>query len=116
MENVDALNEIFKKQQDMPAPNQMPNAGKKTKPGEKFDIYKCDYPWVDACDDKREMRLAYDCMREDGGFPDLTDYCLKKLKKLDPKYKTTADFNNYTPEQERAANADVLSFLSDMEK
>ena len=49
----------------------MPNATRKTKPGESFDIYKCDYPWVDACDDKREMRLAYECMKEDGGFPDL---------------------------------------------
>lgn len=52
---------------------------------------------MDACTDKREMRLAYECMRDDGGFPDLTHYCLKKLKQLDPKYKTEADFNNYTP-------------------
>ena len=90
--------------------------GRKTKQGEKFDIYKCDYPWVDAQTDKREMRLAYECMKEDGGFPDLTDYCLKKLKALDPKFKTTGDFNNYTPDQAKEANDDVLGFLSDMKK
>jgi hypothetical protein len=97
-----------------------PSAGapdtRKTKPGEKFDIYKCDYPWVDAQTDKREMRLAYECMKEDGGFPDLTDYCLKKLRELDPKFKTTADFNNYTADEAKEANDDVLSFLSDMNK
>jgi hypothetical protein len=31
-----------------------------------------DYPWVEKCNDKREMRLAYEAMKEDGGFPDLT--------------------------------------------
>lgn len=55
-------------------------------------------------------------MKEDGGFPDLTDYCLKRLKVLDPKFKTEADFNNYTPAEERAANDDVLDFLNDMNK
>jgi len=53
-------------------------------------------------------------LKKDGGFPDLTDYCLKKLKKLDPKYKTEQDFNNYTPDEEKAANADVLQFLKEM--
>lgn len=62
------------------------------------------------------MRLAYECIRDDGGFPDLTNYCLKKLKQLDPKYKTEADFNNYTPAEQKAANADVLGFLSEMDK
>jgi hypothetical protein len=55
-------------------------------------------------------------MKADGGFPDLTNYCLKKLKKLDRNYKTEEDFNNCTPEEARAANDDVLSFLSDMKK
>jgi hypothetical protein len=36
------------------------------------------------------------------------------LKKLDPKYKTEQDFNNYTPDEEKAANADVLQFLKEM--
>lgn len=44
------------------------------------------------------MRLAYEAMKEDGGFPDLTHACLKRLKEIDPKFKTTADFNNYTSE------------------
>lgn len=88
----------------------------KTKKGEKFDIYKVDYPWIDACTDKREIRLAYECVKEDGGFPDLANYCLKRLKQLDPRYKSEEDFNKYTPQEEKAANADVLAFLKDMDK
>ena len=91
------------------------NAKYKTKPGEKFDIYKVDYPWIDGCDDKRECRLAWQALTEDGGFPDLANYCKAKLKKLDPKFKLPEDFNKFTPEEEKAANKDVLSFLSDME-
>ena len=117
-EELSQINEIFKNAQ-------LPGGGgdgtnmvsqSKTKSGQTFDIYKCDYPWVDKCDDKREMRLAYECMKADGGFPDLTNYCLKKLKNLDRNYKTEEDFNNCTPEEARAANDDVLSFLSDMKK
>jgi len=70
----------------------------KTKKGEKFDIFRVDYPWVEKCADKREMRLAYEAMKEDGGFPDLTRACLLKLKQLDSKYKTEEDFNIDTPE------------------
>lgn len=87
----------------------------KTSPGEKFDIYKVDYPWIDGCEDKRECRLAYQTLLEDGGFPDLANHCKAKLRQLDPKFKLPEDFNNYTPEEEKAANKDVLSFLSDME-
>jgi hypothetical protein len=38
-----------------------------------------------------------------------------RLKKLDPKFKTTEDFNNYSTEDQRAANEDVLDFLKKMD-
>ena len=41
-------------------------------------------------------------------------HTLKRLKTVDPKFKTTEDFNNYTQEDERAANEDVLAFLEEM--
>lgn len=67
MENLEALTKVFG-QEEKPEPS---TTGK-TKKGEKFDIFKVDYPWVEKCNDKREMRLAYEAMKEDGGFPDLT--------------------------------------------
>jgi len=71
MEGLNALNNMF----NNPPPNDARDVDKsKTKKGQKFDIYKCDYAWVDSCTDKREMRLALEVMKEDGGFPDLTDH------------------------------------------
>lgn len=88
----------------------------KTRKGEKFDIYRVDYAWVDRTDDKRELRLAYEALLEDSGFPDLTTYVLKKLKTVDTKFKTTEDFNKYDPEEERLATDDVNKFLSEMKQ
>lgn len=55
-------------------------------------------------------------MIDDGCFPDLAKHCLNRLKEVDPTFKTTEDFNNYTPEEAAAANDDVNSFLRDMTK
>ena len=38
----------------------------------------------------------------------------KKLKTIDPSFKTAEDYNNYSPAEERAANEDVLAFLDEM--
>jgi len=43
----------------------------KTRSGDKFDLMKVDYQWVDQCEDKRELKLAYEALIEDNGFPDL---------------------------------------------
>ena len=95
--------------------NQPPTmASDKTRKGERFDLLKVDYQWVDRCDDKRELRLAYESLVEDAGFPDLTAHCLAKLKTVDKKFKTQEDFNRYDPEEERKANEDVNAFLSEM--
>ena len=53
-------------------------------------------------------------MTEDGAFPDLLKACVKRLKVVDPNFKTKEDFNNYTPAEEAAANEDVLAFLDQM--
>lgn len=79
-----------------------------------YDINKVDYKWVDKETNKKELRLAYEALKEDAGFPDLTRYVLKKLKQVNPNYKTSEDFNNYTPEEARQANDDVLDFLDKM--
>lgn len=108
MDNLEALNKVFNPSEQQPSSNE-------TKKGEKFDIYKVDYAWVDKQTNKKEMRLAYEAMLADGGFPDLTQYCLKRLKQLDPKFKTSDDFNKYTHADQVKADADVNDFLRQME-
>ena len=78
----------------------------------KFDIYKIDYAWIDKETSKKELRGAYNCLKDDGGFPDLQAYCLKKLKSVDKTFKTADDFNNATPEEIAAANSDITDFLN----
>ena len=78
----------------------------------KFDIFKIDYKWVDNENSKKELKGAYNCLKDDGGFPDLQAYVLKKLKQVDKNFKTAEDFNNATPEEIKAANNDVLDFLN----
>ena len=78
----------------------------------KFDIYKIDYGWIQKETSKKELRGAYQCLKDDGGFPDLQDCCLKRLKEVDRNFKTSEDFNNATPEEIAAANDDVLDFLN----
>ena len=80
----------------------------------KFDLFKVDFAWVEKETNRRELRGAYQALKEDNGFPDLLKAVTKKLKQVDPKFRTSSDFNNYTPADERAANDDVLAFLDEM--
>lgn len=82
-----------------------------TRAGEKFDIYKVDYRWIELQNDKRELRLAYEAVKADGGFPDLLLAVREKLRVVDPSFKTSEDFNNYTREYADEVNNDVLNFL-----
>ena len=91
-------------------PSGEPNL-KPTATGEKFDIYKVDYTWIEKQNNKRELRLAYETIKEDGGYPELLRAVREKLKSVDPSFKTTEDFNNYTSEYAREVNNDVLAFL-----
>ena len=79
-----------------------------------YDLYKVDYAWVEKQTSKKELKLAYKALDDDKGYPDLQAAVKKKLKQLDPSFKTAEDFNNYTPAEERAANDDVLAFLDEM--
>ena len=79
-----------------------------------FDLYKVDYDWVKKQTSKKELKGAYHALKEDNGFPDLLAAVRQRLKEVDPSFKTTEDFNNYTPAEAAAANDDVNAFLDQM--
>jgi hypothetical protein len=71
-----------------------------------------DYNWINAQTNKRELRLAYDAIKTDGGFPDLLKCIRDRLRVVDPKFKTTEDFNTgISNEYAKEVNSDVLVFL-----
>ena len=83
-----------------------------TSKGDKFDIYKVDYNWINTQTNKRELRLAFDSIKTDGGFPDLLKCIRDRLRVVDPKFKTTEDFNTgISTEYAKEVNSDVLAFL-----
>lgn len=56
-------------------------------PKPKYDIGRVDFEFVEKCEDKKELLLAYEGLKEDGGFRDLERAVENKLKKLDPVFK-----------------------------
>lgn len=79
-----------------------------------FDLYKVDFKWVAKETSRKELKGAFRALTEDKGYPDLLKAVVKRLKEIDPKFKTSDDFNKYTPQDEKLANEDVLAFLDDM--
>lgn len=79
-----------------------------------FDLYKVDYKWVESQTSKKELKGAYNELIRDGGYPDLLKAVENRLRVIDPKFRTSKDYNNYTAEDERVANEDVLAFLDEM--
>ena len=79
-----------------------------------FDLYKVDYKWVEQQTSEKELKAAFKELTIDGGFPDLLKAVRERLRVVDPSFKTTADFNNYTHADEQEANADVMNFLDEM--
>ena len=79
-----------------------------------FDLYKVDYKWIEEQSSLKELKKAIRALEQDQGFPDLLAAVKNKLKELDTSFKTTEDFNNYTPAEERAAQDEVMAFLDEM--
>ena len=79
-----------------------------------FNINKVDFQWVANQTSVKELKAAMHALEEDGGFDHLLQAVIKRLKEVDTSFKTAADYNNYTFEEEKKANEDVLAFLDEM--
>jgi tetratricopeptide (TPR) repeat protein len=58
------------------------------------------------------LKLAFEAIREDGGFPDLLHEIRERLRVVDPSFRTTEDYNNYSAEYAKEYNEDINAFLS----
>jgi hypothetical protein len=76
-----------------------------------YDIYKVDYDWVDQCLDKKELKLAHAALKADGYFKDLWKHVEKRIKVLEPAYKTEEEKQYVDPVAKTAADDDVMSFF-----
>jgi len=58
------------------------------------------------------LKLAYESIKDDGGFPDLLREIRERLRVVDPSFRTTDDFNNFTAEYAKEHNDDINAFFS----
>jgi tetratricopeptide (TPR) repeat protein len=83
----------------------------------KFDINKIDYGWIEKTSSLKELRLAYEELEYDGGFPDLLKTLQGRMCELDPVFKRRIELSNVkiSADEERKINDDLFSFLDQMQ-
>jgi chorismate mutase len=53
-----------------------------------------DFEWVKTTEDRKELTKALAALKEDSGFPHLTEAVEKRLAELDPVFKRKLDAMN----------------------
>lgn len=82
-----------------------------------YDLQRVDFDWVSKTEDRRELGKAIEALREDGGFPHLLKAAEERLALLDPAFKRKLDsMIPVSVDQKRAIDADINSFLLDMDR
>ena len=56
-----------------------------------YDLQKVDFDWVNKTEDKKELSKALAALKEDSGFPHLTEAVERRLAELDPAFKRRLD-------------------------
>ena len=79
-----------------------------------YDINKVDFEWVEQQTNAKELHMAYQAIKEDGGFFDLERALENKLKSLDPVFKKKMDSGHITNEEQKALNEEIHQFLNEM--
>lgn len=59
----------------------------------KFDLNKIDYTWIEKTSNLKELRLAYEELELDGGFPDLLKTLRNRIGELDPVFKRRVELS-----------------------
>merc|ERR1712194_863429 len=83
-----------------------------------FDINKIDYEWIEANHNKKELKLAYDALEEDGYFSDLLQKLGEKICLLDPSFarRMGCQKDQISAEEKAALNSDLNDFFADAAK
>jgi hypothetical protein len=50
-------------------------------------LHKVDYDWIAKNKDVKELKKAYNALKEDGYFPDLLKTCGERICEFQPSFK-----------------------------
>ncbi len=81
-----------------------------------YDLQRVDFEWVKKTEDRKELSKALAALKEDTGFPHLTEAVEKRLAELDPAFKRKLESNNISAETMNAVSQDISEFLDDINK
>ena len=78
---------------------------------EKYNIEKISFEWVEECKDRKEIKKAYEAIKEYGGYYDLEQALKKKLAELDPTFRRQIDERPLTKQEKETIENDLAMFL-----
>ena len=81
-----------------------------------YDLQRVDFEWVKKTEDRKELSKALAALKEDTGFPHLTEAVEKRLAELDPAFKRKLESMNISAETMNAVSQDISEFLDDINK
>lgn len=81
-----------------------------------YDLQRVDFEWVKTTEDRKELSKALAALKEDTGFPHLTEAVEKRLSELDPAFKRKLESMNVTAATMSAVSQDISEFLDDIKK
>ena len=79
-----------------------------------YDLQRVDFEWVKTTEDRKELTKALAALKEDSGFPHLTEAVEKRLAELDPVFKRKLDAMNISQATRSAVAQDIEDFLNDI--
>lgn len=66
-----------------------------------------DFEWVKTTEDRKELTRALAALKEDSGFPHLTEAVEKRLAELDPAFKRKLEAMNISQATRSAVAEDI---------
>ncbi|CAI2382792.1 unnamed protein product [Moneuplotes crassus] len=78
---------------------------------EKYPIEKVSFEWVEECNDRKEIKKAYEAIKDEGGYYDLEMSLKNKLAKLDPSFRRRINEKPMSKEEKENIANDLDAFL-----
>ena len=77
----------------------------------KYPIEKVSFEWVEECNDRKEIKKAYEAIKAEGGYYNLEKTLKEKYSKLDPTFRKRIDEKPLSKEEKENVSKDLDSFL-----
>ena len=78
---------------------------------EKYPIEKISFEWVEKATDVKEVKKAYEAIKEEGGYYDLEQALKNKFAELDPSFKRRIEEKPLSKQEKEVIDNDIQKFI-----